>query len=119
MREERIIYRRKLSEFRSWTDFSIGHVAFTLHRVTGWLLLGWVLFHLAVPALRSTPDAVNAPTSGMLTIAVLAVLVFHGFNGVRLILAELGSMSARQHRLAFQFTLVASVLLIVLLGGGL
>lgn len=119
MKEDRVIYRRKLFAFRSWTDFSVGHVAFALHRATGWLLLGWVLIHLTVPAVRTSPQAVHIPRSSAVIVAVLAVLVFHSFNGLRLILAELGGMTADYNRIAFYLTTAMSVVAIGMLGVGL
>lgn len=119
MKEDRVIYRRKLSTFSSWTDFSIGHVAFALHRVTGWLLLGWILIHLTVPAVRTSPQAVHIPGSSAVIVAVLAVLVFHSFNGIRLILAEFGGLTADYNRISFYLTTAISVAAIGILGVGL
>lgn len=119
MKEDHVIYRRKVFAFSSWTDFSVGHVAFALHRVTGWLLLGWILIHLSVPAMRTSPQAVHIPGSRAVIVAVLAVLVFHSFNGLRLILAEFGGITADHNRIAFYFTAAISVVSIGILGVGL
>ncbi|WP_377071359.1 hypothetical protein [Natribaculum luteum] len=116
MKEDRVIYRRKLLEFGSWTDFSTGHAAFVLHRLTGWLLLGWILIHLVVPAVRTSPDAVHIPGSNAVIVSLLAILVFHGFNGIRLILAELGGTTADHNRVAFFLSIILSAILISLLG---
>lgn len=119
MDDERIIYRRTLFDVRSWGDFGIGHVAFIFHRVTGWLLLGWIIAHLLVPALRSAPSNVYVPSSTVVIVALLAVLVFHALNGIRLMIVEVGGLTASGNRFAFWLTLGLSALLVVALGVGL
>jgi len=125
MREDRLSYRRKVTNVGSWREFSVQHVAFSLHRVTGWLLLGWVLVHLGVPLLTAGPSVWNplVELSGTVGTAVVtglfAVLVFHAFNGVRLLAAELLGLGAGNVRPVFLSTLAASALLVVVMGGTL
>lgn len=119
MEDSRITYRRKLFDVRSWREFAVGHVAFALHRLTGWLLLGWLVIHLFLPTVRTSPSAVHVPTTKWVIVLLLAVLVFHAFNGIRLVIVELGSLSASGNRLSFWLTLGLSVLLIGLGVGGL
>ena len=116
MEDEKIIYGRNLLETSSWRDFAVGHVAFALHRLTGWLLLLWIGLHLLVPVLQASPSSVYYPTSEWLIVSLLAVLVFHSFNGLRLVIVELGGATASGNRLSFWLTLALSVLLIVVLG---
>lgn len=122
MREDELIYRRALSNVDSWTDFSVQHVAFALHRLTGWVLLGWVALHLGVPVAAS-PGAVWNPlvelsgaTSKLVVVGLLAVLVFHAFNGIRLLTAELFGAGTGSARWTFLWTLSVSGLLVVGLG---
>jgi succinate dehydrogenase / fumarate reductase cytochrome b subunit len=119
MDDKRAIYRRTVFDVRSWQDFAVGHVAFALHRITGWLLLGWIGIHLIVPALRTSPSSVYIPTSTPVIVTLLTVLVFHAFNGVRLLLVELGGLAVRTNRLAFWLTTALSLLFVVVLGVGL
>lgn len=116
MSDDEIVYHRQLSTPSSWRDFSVQHVAFGLHRITGWLLLGWILLHLGLPAI-STPTAVWAPTSPSAIVLLLAVLVFHTFNGIRLLAAELIGVGAMTTKRVFFGTVIASLVLVVGLGG--
>jgi succinate dehydrogenase/fumarate reductase cytochrome b subunit len=116
MSDDQIVYQRNVSDPRSWGDFSVEHVAFGLHRVTGWLLLGWTLVHLGLPAL-SSPEAVWAPTSTTSIVFVMTILLFHGFNGIRLLLAELTGVGAGNPKRLFGATVALCAALVVGLGG--
>ncbi|MFB6086919.1 MAG: hypothetical protein ABEJ85_00230 [Haloarculaceae archaeon] len=118
MPDDQIVYRRNVSNPRSWGEFSVEHVAFGIHRVTGWLLLGWVLVHLGLPAL-SAPDAVWAPTATTTIVLLMAVLLFHGFNGARLLVAEFTGVGAGNPKQLFLATVVLCAVLVVGLGGAL
>ncbi|MEF8800279.1 MAG: succinate dehydrogenase, cytochrome b556 subunit [Halolamina sp.] len=117
-----IEYRRKLASVKSWTDFSARHVAFALHRITGWLLLGWVVVHLGLPAVTTGPSVWNplrdlpGPLSRVVVVGLLSVLVFHIFNGIRLLAAELFGVGIKTTRRVFLWTLATSVLLVIGLG---
>lgn len=114
------IYKRRIVDPRSWSDFSIGHVAYALHRTTGWLLLTWIGLHLVVPLLLPGSNlSVYVPRAEWVFIVLFSVLIFHGLNGLRLIAVELGGISANGNRLAFWASLSASVLLLVPLWVGL
>lgn len=126
MRDDRPVYRRKLSNAGSWGDLSIPqHLALSLHRVTGWLLLGWVVVHLGLPAVTPGSSVWNplsqlaAPASKVVVVGLFAVLVFHSFNGLRLLAAELLGVGVDNVRRAFLATLAVSGLLVIGLGGGL
>ena len=80
-----------------WRIYSIHNVFFILHRITGVMLLAYLLVHIAAisTAMISGPesfDSVMAILTGRgffaLELALLACLTFHGLNGLRLILAE-------------------------------
>lgn len=122
MRENRLEYRRELSNRETWRDFSVQHTAFALHRITGWALLGWVVVHLGIPVMTSGPSIWNplveltAPVSKMVIIGLFAVLVFHVFNGIRLLAAELLGAGAGNTKRMFLFTLTVSGLLVVGMG---
>lgn len=121
MRENRLTYRRKVSNVENWGDFSIQHVAFALHRITGWALLGWVVVHLGLPSLGGSSvwnplTELSAPLSEVVVIGLFAVLLFHAFNGIRLLAAELLGIGAGNTKRLFLGTLIASVLLVAGLG---
>jgi succinate dehydrogenase / fumarate reductase cytochrome b subunit len=122
MERKRLEYRRKVSSIRSWMDFSARHVAFALHRVTGWLLLGWVVVHLGVPTVSGGLAVWNPlvdlgePAAEAVVVGLFAVLIFHSFNGIRLIAAELFGVGIATARRVFLWTLVLSVVLLVAMG---
>lgn len=114
LNENRVTYRRRVSDLKSWLRYTPEHVAFALHRITGWLLLGWVGLHLAIPVLEG--GNVYVPESAAMTVFVIAVLVFHGFNGIRLIAAELFGVGISQARRVFYATLIAAAALVIITG---
>lgn len=122
MGEQRLEYRRKLSNVGRWREFSVQHVSFALHRVTGWLLLGWVGVHLGVPAITSGPAVWNplveldSSVSAAVVVGLFAVLLFHAFNGVRLLVAELSGVGSGNTRTVFLWTLAVSLVSVVVLG---
>lgn len=95
------------------------HVAFALHRITGWLLLAWVGVHLVWPAVTRTPSAVWRPTRTAVAVLLLAVLVFHAFNGVRLLLAECAGFGVGNTERGFGVMLAVSILVLAVAMGGL
>ena len=116
MNDERLVYRRSASNPTSWLDFSAAHLAFVLHRITGWLLLGWVVIHLAIPSLRDSPVAVFVPSSDTVIVSLLAISIFHSFNGIRLLVAEFTGLGTQNTKRVFIGTLVVSIILIIGIG---
>lgn len=122
MEGNRLQYRRKLSKINSWRDFSIQHAAFALHRITGWLLLVWVCVHLGFPTITSGASVWNpvvelgSSASKIVIVGLFAILLFHAFNGIRLIAAELLGVGAGSTRIVFLGTVALSGLLLVILG---
>ena len=113
-KESTKVYRREVSDIGSWREFSVPHVAFALHRVTGWLLLGWVGYHLVVPMLTGASTSVQPPSGNLFTVAVLSVLFFHGINGLRLLVVEFSSRGVDYIEQLFKGTVVATGLTAVL-----
>jgi succinate dehydrogenase / fumarate reductase cytochrome b subunit len=107
--------RGLIEDFGRWRTFSAGMWAWVLHKVTGWILAGYLFAHVAVlstaiPA-SSNPDAIAANADlytrtiqglegillvRILEIGLLAAAVFHMINGVRLLLVDLGIGLERQ-----------------------
>jgi succinate dehydrogenase / fumarate reductase cytochrome b subunit len=107
--------RGLVEDFGRWRQFSAGMWAWVLHKVTGWVLAGYLFAHIAVlstsiPA-SSNPDAIAAGLDlytqtiqgleglllvRVLEIGLLAAAVFHMTNGIRLLLVDLGIGLERQ-----------------------
>lgn len=95
----------------------MAHLTFALHRVTGWLLLGWIVVHLAFPALQTAPTAVFIPSSTPVIMVLLAVSVFHTLNGLRLLTAEFTGFGTGNTKAVFLGTLVLVGVIVVGAGG--
>lgn len=86
----------------------IGMYAFVLHRVTGLALIFYVMLH--IPVIGSVVLGVSSFDAVMaflhtkfwviLDIGLLAAVLFHGLNGVRLLLFDLGVL-VKQQKIVF------------------
>lgn len=76
---------------------------YTLHRITGLGLLAYFLAHIVVTSSRALgPErweaamaAVGGPLFKLGEFLVFAAFAFHGLNGLRLVLVELGVITGR------------------------
>lgn len=100
-----------------WRIYSIHNVLFIFHRITGVVLLAYLLAHIwaVSTAMISGPesfDSVMATLTGRgffaLELLLLACLVFHSLNGLRLILAERG-LSPTRAELLVRATVVSTL----------
>ena len=104
-------------------NFRTGMWAFALQRVTGLILVVYLLLHIWVIASgtlgRGTFDQVlqrlQSPVFIFLDLLLMAAVLYHAFNGVRILLFDLG-VGVRSQRPMFW---IAFVLTAVLVLGGL
>ena len=101
--------RGVIESFGRWREFSAGMWAWLFHKLTGWILVGYLFTHIAVlstaigvdpgsSAVAAGTDAYTQTLSGLesllvvrfLEVGLLAVAVFHIMNGIRLLLVDLG-----------------------------
>ncbi|WP_084767157.1 succinate dehydrogenase, cytochrome b556 subunit [Leucobacter komagatae] len=86
-----------------------GMWSWVLHRITGVAIFFFLLVHVLDTALiRVSPEAYNAvmsayktPIMGLGEAALVAAIVFHAFNGLRIILVDYWSKGAKYHRAMF------------------
>ncbi|MGP7960505.1 succinate dehydrogenase, cytochrome b556 subunit [Sanguibacter sp. A247] len=86
-----------------------GMWSWVAHRVTGVLIFFFLLVHVLDTALvRVSPEAYNAvigtyknPVMGLAEAGLVAAIVFHAFNGLRIILVDYWSKGAKHHRTLF------------------
>ena len=86
-----------------------GMWSWVAHRVTGVLIFFFLLVHVLDTALvRVSPEAYNAvigtyqtPIMGIGEAGLVAAIVFHAFNGLRIILVDYWSKGAKHHRTLF------------------
>jgi succinate dehydrogenase / fumarate reductase cytochrome b subunit len=83
--------------------------SWVLHRITGIGLYFFLLVHILDTALvRVSPEAYNAvigayqtPLMGVAEIGLVAAVVFHAFNGLRIILVDFWNIGTRHHKAIF------------------
>ena len=86
-----------------------GMWSWVLHRVTGVAIFFFLLVHVLDTALiRVSPQAYNGviaqyknPIMGLGEIALVGAIVFHAFNGLRIILVDFWSVGTRYQRQMF------------------
>jgi len=96
--------------------------SWVLHRITGVGIFFFLLVHILDTALvRVSPEAYNAvigqyktPVMGVGEAALVAAIVYHAFNGIRIILVDFWRWGAKHERLLFW--LVIAVWIILLAG---
>ena len=83
--------------------YGIERYAYTLHRITGLGILAYFLMHIFVTATRafgqqaweSTMGYFDKPLFRIGEYLVFAAFAYHGLNGIRLVLTELGFFLGR------------------------
>jgi succinate dehydrogenase / fumarate reductase, cytochrome b subunit len=91
-----------------------GMWSWVLHRITGLAIFFFLLVHILDSALLEvSPQAYNAvidtyktPIIGLGEIALVGAIVFHAFNGLRIILIDFWSKGAKYQRLMFWLVLI-------------
>lgn len=88
---------------------SSGMWSWVLHRITGTAIFFFLLVHILDTALvRVSPEAYNAvigtyktPIMGLGEAGLVAAIVFHAYNGLRIILVDFWSWATRHQRVLF------------------
>jgi succinate dehydrogenase / fumarate reductase cytochrome b subunit len=96
--------------------------SWVLHRVTGVAIYFFLLVHVLDTALiRLSPEAYNAvigtyknPIMGLGETALVAAIVFHAFNGIRIILIDFWSKGPRYQKVMFY--IVIGLWIVAMLG---
>jgi succinate dehydrogenase / fumarate reductase cytochrome b subunit len=91
------------------------------HRITGVLIFFFLFAHVLDTALvRVSPEAYNevigtykSPVVGLLEVGLVGAVVFHAFNGLRVVLIDFWAKGARYHRELSYAVFVIFVLLMV------
>ncbi|MFC9561173.1 MAG: succinate dehydrogenase, cytochrome b556 subunit [Agromyces sp.] len=86
-----------------------GMWSWVLHRITGVAIFFFLLVHILDTALvRVSPEAYNAvigtyqtPIMGLGEVALVGAIVFHAFNGLRIILVDFWAWATRNQKLLF------------------
>lgn len=103
---------------------SPGFIAWALHRVTG-VLLGlylflhiWVIHHLAQgqAAFDRVMSVVQSPMFHILEIGLLGAVLFHGINGIRVVLVESGVITQASRMQNSAYVVLGICLILTLVG---
>lgn len=92
---------------KNYSGKLVGMTAWFLQRVTGILLLFYLFLHVqSIHQLSAGPEAFDRtmafykhPVFKLLEIGLLATVILHAFNGIRLTVLDLGIAHRRQGRL--------------------
>jgi succinate dehydrogenase / fumarate reductase, cytochrome b subunit len=98
-----------------------GMWSWVAHRVTGFLVFCFLFTHVLDTALvRVSPEAYNIvietyknPVVGLAELGLVAAVIFHAFNGVRVMLIDFWSQGPRFQRHLMVAVLVIFVLLFI------
>jgi succinate dehydrogenase cytochrome b subunit len=98
-----------------------GMWSWVLHRISGATIFFFLFVHVLDAAmLRVSPQTYNgvihdyqAPIVGLMEYGLVAAVLFHGLNGIRVILIDFWSQGPRYQRLMFGIVCVAFLLLMV------
>ena len=102
-----------------------GMLTWILHRLTGVGIVGFLVFHIwGMSKMSQGPDAFNTvietyqtPLFRVGEVLLLGAILFHGINGMRIILGEFTAWAMEKHRLLLVLTYVLAGALFVI--GGL
>ena len=98
-----------------------GMWSWVLHRITGVAIFFFLLVHILDTSLvRVSPEAYNAvigtyqtPIMGLGEVALVGAIVFHAFNGLRVILVDFWSWATRHQQILFYVVIVLWVVTMV------
>jgi succinate dehydrogenase / fumarate reductase cytochrome b subunit len=97
----------------------IGMWSWVLHRITGVAIFFFLLVHVLDTALvRVSPEAYNAvintyktPIIGLAELGLVAAILFHGLNGIRVILIDFWRKGAKYQNV--MFWIVVAIALVI------
>ncbi|MCH7574070.1 MAG: succinate dehydrogenase, cytochrome b556 subunit [Candidatus Marinimicrobia bacterium] len=97
-------------------------ISWILHKITGFAIVSFLIFHIwGMSQMSKGPDAFNAVIEAYKTplfkfgeVLLLGAILFHGLNGMRIILGEFTRWAMDRHRLLLVLTyMIAGTLFII------
>ena len=97
----------------------VGMWSWVLHRITGVAIFFFLLVHVLDTALvRVSPEAYNnviavyqTPLIGVAELGLVAAILYHGFNGIRIALIDFWSKGAKYQNVMFWVVVGAAFIL--------
>jgi len=113
-RKEKYKSKINLLGIRGWygsLKYNMEKYLYLLHRVTGIGLWLFVMLHISLMGSRIHGETVYEQVHGLLMnpatdigmVIVILALLFHGFNGIRLLLHEYGLLSVKPERPVYPY----------------
>ncbi|MBA7595137.1 MAG: succinate dehydrogenase, cytochrome b556 subunit [Calditrichaeota bacterium] len=101
-----------------------GMLSWILHRITGIAVVAYLIIHIwSMAKMAKGPEAFNAVIETYKTtlfrageVLLLGAILFHGLNGLRLILGEFTAWAMKRHKLLIYLTYVLAVVLFIIGG---
>ena len=98
----------------------VGMWSWVLHRITGVAIFFFLLVHVLDTALvRLSPEAYNAvistyktPIIGLAELGLVAAILFHALNGIRVILIDFWSKGAKYQNVMFWVVIALTVIVL-------
>ncbi|MFQ5710307.1 MAG: hypothetical protein ACE5GD_00865 [Candidatus Geothermarchaeales archaeon] len=84
--------RKRSSEVKG---YNLERYLFAMHRITGLYMIGFLIFHILLTGQRvslSLWESVAPSVNNEVMLPFVIAVIFHGLNGIRLIINELGYM---------------------------
>ncbi len=99
----------------------VGMWSWVLHRITGVAIFFFLLVHVLDTALvRLSPEAYNAviatyktPLIGLAELGLVAAILFHALNGLRVILVDFWSKGVKYQNVMFWIVIAIAALLFI------
>ena len=96
----------------------VGMWSWVLHRITGVAIFFFLLVHVLDTALvRISPEAYNVviesyktPVVGLAELGLVAAILFHGLNGLRIIAIDFWSKGTKYQSIMFWVVMVVTVI---------
>lgn len=111
----------RLTKHTVYPGRGLGMWAFWLHRLTGLAIAGYLLIHILVistvvggaNSFNEAMKFLKAPIFILLEMGLIAIILIHGLNGIRLILFDLGYGVKNQKQIFIVLMLLAIIPLVI------
>ena len=110
-----------LSKYDVYLGRGMGMWAFWLHRLSGLAIALYLLMHILVIStvvggtgnFNEAMKFLKAPLFVLLEMGLVAVILIHGFNGLRIVLFDLGYGVKKQKQIFIAFMVIAVIPFII------
>ncbi|MBW1709067.1 MAG: succinate dehydrogenase, cytochrome b556 subunit [Deltaproteobacteria bacterium] len=102
-----------------------GFVVWVLHRLSGLGLAGYLILHIWVLShlmrgeaeFKRVMDTFESPLIRLMEIGLLGLVLFHGLNGIRIVLMDYGPMANKESYVKYLAVTFIAIVVLFLIGG--